>query len=221
MLNGRFGEATLAPNAPIIGAGSCFGRFRADKSAFTLAATVKPTKSKEVVTFLLTELDRVLQHGFTPSELGRYKLNLLSKLNNAAKEVDTTQSSRLAYEYVRHIVRGESIAGIDHYFAIGKKFLPLITLDEVNTLGETWFIAKNRMIKISAPESDKSSLSSNVELLAWIEKVTQQQVTAYQYTQVIQQLMPEKPVTGSVVSKVDDKKLDSHIWMLSNGVKVV
>lgn len=76
MLNGRFGEATLAPNAPIISAGSSFGRFRADKSAFALAATAKPTKSKEVITFLLTELNRVLQHGFTPSELGRYKKSL-------------------------------------------------------------------------------------------------------------------------------------------------
>ncbi|WP_232787573.1 pitrilysin family protein [Paraglaciecola sp. MB-3u-78] len=51
--------------------------------------------------------------------------------------------------------------------------------------------------------------------------MTQQQVTAYQDSQVIQQLMPEKPKTGSVISKVYDEKLDSHIWMLSNGVKVV
>jgi zinc protease len=221
MLNGRFGEATLAPKAPVISAGSSFGRFRADKSAFTLAATAKPKKSKEVVAFLLTELNRVLQHGFTQSELDRFKQSLLSKLDNAAKEIDTTQSSRLANEYVRHIVKGESIAGIDHYYAIGEKFLPLITLDEVNALGENWFTAKNRIIKIAAPESDKSSLPSKVELLALIEQVTQQHVTAYRDSQVIQQLMPEKPQTGSVISKVYDEKLDSHIWMLSNGVKVV
>jgi zinc protease len=90
MLNGRFDEATLAPNAPVIDAGSSFGRFRAHKSAFTLAATAKPTKSKEVVTFLVSELTRVLQYGFTPSELRRYKQSLLSKLDSAAKEIDTT-----------------------------------------------------------------------------------------------------------------------------------
>lgn len=221
MLNGRLDEATLAPHAPVIGAGTSFVRFRADKSAFTLAATAKPTKSKEVVTFLLTELNRVLQHGFTPSELKRFKQGLLSKLDNAAKEIDTTQSSRLANEYVRHIVRGESIAGIDHYFAIGEKFLPLITLDEVNALGKTWFTTNNRIIKISAPSSDKSSLPSKVELLALIKKATQQQVTAYEDSQVIQQLMSEKPKIGAVISKVYDEDLDSHIWMLSNGVKVV
>ncbi len=221
MLNGRFGEATLAPKAPVIGAGSSFGRFRADKSAFTLAATAKPTKSKEVVVFLLTELNRVLKHGFTQSELSRYKQNLLSKLDNAAKEINTTQSSKLANEYVRHVVRGESIAGIDHYFAIGEKFLPLITLDEVNALGKTWFTAKNRIIKISAPESDKSNLPSKAELLSLIEHVMQQQVTAYHDSQVIQQLVLEKPKAGSIISKVYDEKLDSHVWMLSNGVKVV
>ena len=221
MLNGRFGEATLTPNAPVIGAGSSFGRFRADKSAFTLAATAKPTQSKEVVAFLLTELNRALQHGFTHSELERYKQGLLSKLDNAAKEIDSTQSSRLANEYVRHIVRGESIAGIDHYLEIGEKFLPLITLEQVNTIGKTWFTANNRILKISAPESDQSSLPSNVELLAWIERITQKQVTAYQDSQVIQQLMPEKPKAGSIISKVYDEKLDSHIWILSNGVKVV
>ncbi|WP_232787572.1 pitrilysin family protein [Paraglaciecola sp. MB-3u-78] len=172
MLNGRFGEATLAPKAPVISAGSSFGRFRADKSAFTLAATAKPKKSKEVVAFLLTELNRVLQHGFTQSELDRFKQSVLSKLDNAAKEIDTTQSSRLANEYVRHIVKGESIAGIDHYYTIGKKFLPLITLDEVNAIDETWFTAKNRIIKIAAPESDKSSLPSKVELLALISSDT-------------------------------------------------
>ena len=221
MLNGRFGEATLLPQAPVIGAGSSFGAFRADKSVFTLAATAKPTKSKEVVAFLLTELNRIMKHGFTQSELDRYKQSLLSKLDNAAKEIDTTQSSRLANEYVRHFVRGDSIAGIDHYLAIGENFLPLITLDEVNALGKTWFTPHNRIIKISAPESDKSSLPSKVELLTLIEHVTQQQVTAYQDSQVIQQLMSEKPEAGSIISKVYDDKLDSHVWILSNGVKVV
>ena len=221
MLNGRFDEATLVPKAPVIGAGSSFGLFRADKSAFTLAATAKPKKSKAVVAFLLTELNRVLKHGFTQSELDRYKQGLLSKLDNAAKEIDTTQSSRLANEYVRHVVRGESIAGIDHYLTTSQKFLPLITLDQVNVLGETWFTANNRIIKISAPESDAASLPTKAELLTLIEHVTQHQVTAYQDSQVIQQLVSEKPEAGSIISKVYDEKLDSHIWMLSNGVKVV
>ena len=221
MLNGRFDEATLVPKAPVIGAGSSFGLFRADKSAFTLAATAKPKKSKAVVAFLLTELNRVLKHGFTQSELDRYKQGLLSKLDNAAKEIDTTQSSRLANEYVRHVVRGESIAGIDHYLTTSQKFLPLITLDQVNVLGETWFTANNRIIKISAPESDAASLPTKAELLTLIEHVTQQQVTAYQDSHVIQQLVSEKPEAGSIISKVYDEKLDSHIWMLSNGVKVV
>ena len=221
MFNGRLSEATLAPNAPVIGAGSSFGRFRADKSAFTLAATAKPTKSKEVVAFLLSELNRVLQHGFTQSELDRFKQNLLSNLDNAAKEIDTTQSSRLANEYVRHVVRGESIAGIDHYLEIGENFLPLVTLEEVNALGDTWFTAQNRIIKISAPDSDKSSLPSEVELLTLINNVTQQQVTAYQDSQVMPQLMSEKPEAGSIISNVFDQKLDSHVWLLSNGVQVV
>jgi zinc protease len=127
----------------------------------------------------------------------------------------------LANEYVRHIVSGESIANIDHYFTIAEKFLPMITLNEVNALGETWFTASNRIIKISAPESDKSSLPSKVELTTLIETATQQPVTAYQDTQVILQLMPQKPITGSAISKVYNEELDSHIWMLSNGVKVV
>jgi zinc protease len=221
MLNGRFGEATLVPNAPVIAAGSSFGRFQADKSIFTLAATAKPAKSKEVVTFLLTELNRALKHGFTQSELDRYKKSLLSKLDNAAKEIDTTQSSRLANEYVRHFVRGESIAGVDHYYAIGEKFLPGITLDEINALGKIWFTTDNRIIKISAPESDKLNLPSKTELLALIEHAMQQQVIAYQDSQVIQHLMPTPPTSGSIISKVYDDKLDSHVWMLSNGVKVV
>jgi zinc protease len=221
MLNGRFDEATHAPQVPFISAGISFGRFIANKSAFTLAATAKPTKSKEVVTFLITELNRVLKHGFTLSELTRYKQSVLSKLDNAAKEIDTTQSSTLANEYVRHVVRGESIAGIDHYLEINERFLPLITLNQVNALGETWFTDNNRIIKISAPESDKNSLPSEAELLVLIELATQQQVTAYQDRQVIQQLLPEEPKVGSIISKVYDKKLDSHVWMLSNGVKVL
>lgn len=221
MLNGRIAEATLTPQAPVIGAGSSFGRFIADKSAFTLAATAKPTKSKETVTFLLTELSRVLQHGFSQTELDRYKQYLLSNLNKAAKEIDTTHSTRLANEYVRHVVRGESIAGIDHYLAIGEKFLPKINLHEVNALGKTWFTANNKIIKISAPESDKSSLPSKAELLSLIEHLTHQPVTAYQDSQVIKQLMPAKPKMGSVINKGYDDILDSHVWMLSNGVKVI
>lgn len=221
ILNGRFSEAILAPKAPVIGAGSSFGRFRADKSAFTLAATAKPTRSKEVLAFLLTEVNRVLKHGFTQSELTRYKQSLLNKFDNAAKESDTTHSSILANEYVRHVVRGESIAGIDHYLEIVEKFLPKITLEQVNALAQVWFTTQNRIIKIAAPESDISSLPSKAELLTLINHVTQQPVTAYQDSQVIQQLMPEKPAAGAIISKVYDQKLESHIWMLSNGAKVI
>ena len=221
MLNARFNEATLKPNIPVIGAGSSFARFRGDKNAFTLAATAKPNQSQQAIDFLLTEVTRVLKYGFTTSEVSRQKQSLLRGQENAANEINTTQSSQFAKKYVRHFVHGESIAGMEHYFTTSQALLPDITVQEINALAKKWFTANNRILKISAPESDKPSLPSKQGLLALLQQIEQQEVAPYQDSKVVEHLMSAQPKSGSVISKSHNDVLDTHTWILSNGVKVV
>jgi zinc protease len=94
------------------------------QNCFHVSGHSKTFTKKGVVAFLLTELNRALHNGFTHYELERYKQSLLCKLNNVAKAIDSTLSCILANEYVHHIVKGESIAGIDHYLAIGVNLYP-------------------------------------------------------------------------------------------------
>lgn len=221
MLNARLRESTLAPEAPVIAAGTRFSYFRGDKSAYSLTATSKTQRSKETIAFLLKEQNRLLKHGFTQTELDRHKQSLQSKIENTAKEMENTLSSRFANEYVQHFLRGTSIAGRDHFWDVAQYFLPQIKLDEVNALANRWFTQENQIVKVSAPETDKTSLPDQASLFSIMQESMQAEVPAYQDSQVITQLMSALPKAGSVTDKTYDAATASHTWRLSNGAKVI
>ena len=138
MLNSRYSDDILKSNSTIIGGGGRFNRSFGDKSMFSIGAAVKPGKAKEALAFLLTEVNRTIQHGFTESEFTRQIASINNRYEKRAKEVNNTDSRNLAAEYVRHFMKNESIPGFIHDNDIAQHFLPTITLSQVNTLGQQW-----------------------------------------------------------------------------------
>ena len=88
---------------------------------------------------LFTEAERVARFGFTATELDRQKRNILRGLERAVAEKDNT-----AVGAARRRVRAElhrrrkPIPGIEYEAALHQRFLPEITLAEVNALAKDW-----------------------------------------------------------------------------------
>src|SRR5207302_10825180 len=121
------------------------------------------------LTSLFTEINRVARFGFTATELNRQKLNLQRYLQIAATEKDKSASGPLADEFIRNFIHGEPIPGIVYEFGLNQRFLPEISLAEVNAVAKTWAPERNSLVVVTGPEKDKASLPTEAKIAADIK----------------------------------------------------
>jgi zinc protease len=154
MLSVRFQELTQQADPPFIFGASNYGGFIGDYDSYTAFAAVGPGGVEKGLTALITENERVRQHGFTAGELARYKKELLNNYERSYNERDKTQSMQYAQEYIRAFLENEPIPGIEWEYEFVKGILPTITLDEVNELAPKWITDKNRVVIVTGPDKE-------------------------------------------------------------------
>ena len=221
MLSARLDEIAHTPNAPFL---------QADTDRRLLVRTAETTRLDAFVTqggverglsALFVEIERVARFGFTATELNRQRLNLQRGLQGAVVEKDKSPSGPLADEFVRNFVLSEPIPGIVNEFALNQRFLPEITLAEVNSLAKTWLPDRNRLVMVSAPGKDKPALPSEAALAAVIKAASGGPLTAYVDTVSTQPLLANPPSPGAIATRSAKEALGITEWVLSNGVRVV
>jgi len=209
------------PDPPFIYASSSRGPFLRSKEAYTLSASVKEDGIERGLDTLLTESERVSRFGFTESELERQKLQILRWIERAYAEREKTESYRYASEYIRNFLSGEPIPGIEYEFELYKRFVPEITLEEVNALGREWITKENRVIMVSAPEKKGLHIPTEEELMGVFDAVEEKEITAYVDTTITEPLLAEIPEPGSITETKTIEEVGITEWELSNGVRVV
>ena len=221
MLSVRLNEIAQAPGAPFLAARTGRGLLVRTAEATNLDAVVATGGVEGGLAALFAEVARVARFGFTATELDREKLNLQRGLQRAAIEKDKSPSGPLADEFVRNFIQAEPIPGIVYEYGLNQRFLPEITLDEVNSLAEDWMPDHNRLVAVTAPESDRSSLPSEATLAAVIDRAGGAALTAYVDTVSTQPLLASLPSAGTIASTSTNEALGITEWRLSNGVQVV
>ena len=221
MFNARLQELAQAVDSPFVGAGSSTGSIVRPVSAYQLGATVREGQTEAAIESLLRELERLRRFGFTGGELERAKLQVQTLFEQVYKERDKQRSSGFASEYVRSFLTGESIPGIETEVALVQRFLPGITLDEVNALTDEWVTDDNRVVVISGPEKDGVELPEADTVLAIFDQAAKAEVTAWVDRTRDQPLLAQSPTPGKVVEESRHEPTDITDWRLSNGVRVL
>ena len=70
---------------------------------------------------------------------------------------DEHTSVSLADEFIRNFMQQEPIPGIAYEYGLVQRFLPEITLAEVNSLASDWVPDRNRVVVVSAPKKPGSA----------------------------------------------------------------
>ena len=154
---------------------------------------------------------RVARFGFTAPELSRMKLNLQRGLERAVVEKDKSPSGPLADEFVRNFIQDEPIPGIVYEYGLNQRFLPEITLAEVNAVAKDWMPDRNRLVAISAPESDRASLPNEVEAGRRDQRgQRRERLTAYVDTTSNAAAARAPPAAGSRRHHVDQRRAGHH-----------
>jgi zinc protease len=221
MLSQRYAELAQQPDAPFLGAGAGRGLFVKSAEASMLQAGVPEDGIARGLEALFTEAERVARFGFTESELERQRTNILRGLERALANVASRPSSQLAAEYVRHVTQDEPIPGLEFEYELFERFLPEITLEEVNTLAREWTPDGNRVVMVSAPEKPGLDVPDEAFLAGVIEGVAEAELEPYADTVSDSVLLETLPEPGAVVETSRIEELDVTEWTLSNGIRVV
>ena len=76
------------------------------------------------------------------------------------------ESASRGDEYTRNFLEGEALPTIWQELAFHRRFIPGITLGEVNALAGEWFPDRNRLIVVSAPAAAGVVLPDQAQLAA-------------------------------------------------------
>jgi zinc protease len=220
MLNARLEELTLKSNPPFIRAGVRRGLFVRSKEAATLMALVKEDGIERGLDALITESARAARYGFTAGELEREKQSSLRLYEGAFDERDKEDSADLAAEFIRSFTQLEPIPGITYEYGLVRRFVPEISLEDVNKVARDW-AGGSRVVLVNAPRKPGLVIPDSTRLAAVIKNATQKDIKPYLDAAGAQTLMDRPPQPGTVVKSTTRSSFGLTEWELSNGVKVV
>jgi zinc protease len=221
MLNARLDELARRPDPPFLFGVSTSGGFVRSAEVTYQAVGVPDGGIDRGLTALLTEVERVHRHGFTATELERARKEWLLTYEKAAKERRVMQSSTYASEFVRAFLQGEPVPGIRAELELTRRFLPTITLDEVNALAADWLADSNRVILVNAPAKKGVPPPTRESILAVFQKVEESDIPPYEDRVAAGPLVPTTPAPGTIAEESRVPEIGVTTWTLSNGVKVV
>ncbi len=224
MLSARFSELAQKPDAPFIAAFSGRGSFLArTKEVALLSALVKENGIERGLEALLTEAERVARFGFTDTELARQKVSVLRNYERLALEKENTLSASRAGEYTRNFLQNETLPSADDEYALHQRFLPEITLAEINKLAREWFPVsnRNRLVIVTAPQKIGLVIPDEAALAAVIKAAPAKELKPYVDTIGSAVLLDSLPAPGKIVTTTTNDGAGLTMWELANGVKVV
>jgi len=221
ILNQRLFELTQQPDPPFAFGGSGQGRMVRTGEVYQLVAMVSEGGIPRGMEALLTEAERMRRHGVTPTELERQKADFLRAMEQAWAERDNQESGAFASEYVRHVLEGEPIPGIDFEYRAIQSLLPTITLDEVNRVARQWTTDRNRVVLVNSPEKEGLDIPSESTLVSVFARVEDSRVDPYEDTATDEPLLPEVPTASPVAETATLPELGLTEWTLANGVRII
>lgn len=222
MYEARLDEMTQDSKCPFIGAGAGYSEFIGTTDMYGGQAACKEGKIIESIQTLMKEDFRILKHGFLQTELDRAKTALLDRFELASNEVDKTESSQFASEYVSNYLHHDPIPGAKREYNYAKKMMDDIKLKEINALAAEWITPENFVAIVMAPDKEGVKVPTKEEVLAAISDKSLEDVEPYVDTYKEQEIVDKATLkAGSIVKTEDIPAVKATKLTLSNGIEVI
>lgn len=219
MMNERLGELTRRPDAPFLSAGVGGSGLTPTVDTFGMSARVPEGAIAIGLEAVVTETRRAQQFGFTASELDRAKRSMQSFYDRAFNERTKTESGSYAGEYVAYFLEAEPSPGIAYEHALVQQALPGISLDEVTTRFRARLQAQSRVVLATAPEKSGAAPPAEDQIRLALNKAEARTLTAWTDDSGATELLAEKPVPGTVVSRRHLGDVGVTVVRFSNGLE--
>jgi len=223
MFDARLDETSQSANAPFIKAAADRALFPTPrtKDETALQALVANDGATRGLDGLVSELERVSRFGFTETELARAKQAMMLTYERLVTESPDRDSDSRTDEYTRNFLEDEALPTIWQELAFHRRFLPGITLNEVNALAKEWFPERNRLVIVSAPDQSGVTLPTDAQLAAVIKAASSKPLAPYVDTVGTRPLLDTSPTPGAIAKTTIRAGAGITEWTLSNGAMVV
>lgn len=222
MISKRLAELTLLENPPFAQGFAAYTDFIGPKSMYISIGLVQNNDIEKTLKALVTENQRMVIHGFTQTELEREKNALLKLFEKQYNERSKRKSEEYLQEYKANFLPPHNpFPSIEYEYELAKKYIPLITLEEVNNFASKLTPDENCVIVVLTPEKEGVKIPNESEILEIYNKTRAQKVEPYVDKVVNKPLVSNLPKGTKVAKVVKNKNLGYETWTLKNGIKVV
>ena len=220
MLDNRFNDLALDPNASFSAAGCYYGETVKKMDAYTAIILPKEGRETDAYHDLIFQLEKMHRYGFTNAELERVKNDKLSAIEKMYNERNNRENISIARECIRHFEDGESMPGAEweHDFVLAT--LPRISLESVNEIAKS-LIHPNPTVGISGPEKEGVHIPSEETILAALAAQDKLVIEAPVEEVLDNELVKKAPKRGTIKAYARNEGFGFTQWTLSNGIKVV
>lgn len=219
MMINRLNELRQSDNPPFIYGYAFYASPVRTKDAFMGIIAANPSEPVKGFEAYLEEVQRMKQHGFTTGEMERAKTDLMRHFEKSLKEKDKRENRDIVRMFMGNFLTNDPAAGPEFEHKMAKKYLPGISLDDVNKLAASFITDKNIVVAVSAPED--VDLPSEEELVAMVKESSQMKTSSYEDDALDIPLMAEKPEAAKIINESANKELGIYEWKFSNGARFV
>ena len=186
-----------------------------------IAAFSDPDELAETAHLLLTEVERVLIHGFEEEELERAIDIFVSSADLALERAETIQDATYADAYVEHFLGGEPIPQTAIEARLRKRLLDEMTLDQVvDTFRASVHLTEPFVIAVG-PEDSEEELPTAADLLETIETVRSSNIPARTDDVVDIESLMDSPGRGTLGDVLTFEGTGVEIAVFGNGLTFV
>lgn len=219
-INTRFNESIWKPDNSYLNAGIGYSRAFTLGHQFSLGVTPKPGQLATSFDDTLQILYQAMQHGITQIELDRQKKIVVEGWLDSLSKKDTFSHNTYVGSYTNHFLHNSPIADIEFEAQAVKDAIDSISTLDLTEQLKAWLAEDNAVIIASLPSAELTNAPSEALLLNIYQKAKQNTSQAYIAAPDTLQLMDNIPPAGSIVQRDYIEKWDTHVWELSNGIKV-
>lgn len=221
MISRRLEALARRPSAPFVNGDASFSSMVRESEAFSVVAMAKPGQGTVALRVLLTELQRIAQHGFTPSEFERTVAAQLRASEQSARNTTTEPSRALADETTRNFFENEMMSGRSVEYALQQRFAKDITLADVQSEFARWYQPAHRVFALIGPTG--KPLPTQAEVLAADSAARSTKLAPWDDTPVTTPLFAEAAALapGRIVAEAKLSAIGAEKWTLANGATVI
>lgn len=220
MLGRRLSDISKQADPPFIFGYTGYGQDVGDLATYRSYASCTPKDVSRAMETLLDENQRVLQHGFTETELAREKEDMMKSAEQAVLEEDKLPSSRVVQGMIYHFLEDNPMPNAQQRLDMYNSILPTIQADEIGLLARKWITDKNRVVVITGPEKDRALLPDSMAVIRLMHASAGKTMEPYVDVDVSAPLLAGSFPARNILAYSFDDKLDIHHWSFENGVKV-